>query len=75
MVDVLRFPKLEENWKAKLAPEFEKPYMQALQAFLSEELSAGKEIFPKPEELFTALTLTPFDKVKVVIIGQDPYHG
>lgn len=67
--------KLEESWKALLASEFEKAYMQSLKAFLKAELQAGKHIFPKGSEYFAALDLTPVDKVKVVIIGQDPYHG
>ena len=67
--------KLEESWKAALAPEFEKDYMKSLKAFLQAELQAGKTIFPKGSEYFSALDLTPVDKVKVVIIGQDPYHG
>lgn len=67
--------KLEESWKALLTSEFEKDYMKSLKAFLQAELQAGKTIFPKGSEYFSALDLTPVDKVKVVIIGQDPYHG
>ncbi len=67
--------KLDDSWKAVLAPEFESPYMAGLKAFLQEEKAAGKVIFPKGSEYFRALDLTPFDKVRVVILGQDPYHG
>lgn len=67
--------KLEESWKDALAPEFAKGYMAQLREFLREELAAGKTIFPKGNEYFAALDHTPVDKVKVVILGQDPYHG
>ncbi len=67
--------KLEAGWKALLAPEFEKPYMQGLKAFLQAQRAAGKHVFPKGNEYFHALDLTPPDKVRVVILGQDPYHG
>lgn len=67
--------KLEESWKAALEPEFNKDYMQQLKAFLRAELSAGKSIFPKGAEYFAAFDHTPVDQVKVVILGQDPYHG
>lgn len=66
---------LEPSWKAHLLPEFSKPYMQELKSFLRRELEAKKTIYPKGTEYFAALNHTPFDKVKVVIIGQDPYHG
>jgi len=67
--------KLDESWRTPLKGEFEQPYMQGLKAFLEEEKAAGKRIFPKGGEYFRALDLTPLDKVKVVILGQDPYHG
>jgi uracil-DNA glycosylase len=67
--------KLEDSWKAALGDEFEKPYMQDLKEFLKAEKAAGKHIFPKGSEYFRALDLTPLDEVKVVILGQDPYHG
>ena len=67
--------KLEESWKQALASEFSAPYMQALRSFLLAEREAGKRIFPKGNEWFRALDLTPLDKVRVVILGQDPYHG
>ncbi len=67
--------KLEESWKTALAPEFAKDYMAQLKVFLRGELAAGKIIFPKGSEYFAALDHTPLDKVKVVVLGQDPYHG
>lgn len=67
--------KLEESWKAVLGSEFSKPYMQALKTFLSDEKAAGKAIFPAGSEYFRALDLTPIKNVRVVILGQDPYHG
>ena len=66
---------LEPSWKARLAPEFEAPGMQRLGEFLRGEKQAGKVVFPPGPEIFAALWATPFDKVKVVILGQDPYHG
>ena len=67
--------KLEDGWKALLQSEFEKTYMQKLKLFLKSEKQAGKTIFPKGDEYFRALDLTPPENVKVVILGQDPYHG
>ena len=67
--------KLEESWKQVLAPEFDSDYMRGLKAFLVSEKHAGKHIFPRGTEYFRALDLTPLDQVKVVILGQDPYHG
>jgi uracil-DNA glycosylase len=67
--------KLEDSWKAVLGPEFQNPYMSELRRFLIAEKEAGKRIFPKGSEYFRALDLTPLDEVKVVILGQDPYHG
>lgn len=67
--------KLEPSWLARLAPEFEQPYMQQLRAFLREEKQRGKRIFPAGSEYFNAFAHTPLDAVKVVILGQDPYHG
>ena len=66
---------LEPSWKSRLLPEFSKPYMKGLKAFLTEELSRGKTIYPKGKEYFRALDLAPFDKVRLAVIGQDPYHG
>ncbi|NVN12128.1 uracil-DNA glycosylase [Nguyenibacter vanlangensis] len=67
--------KLDESWKAALASEFDAPYMRALKDFLLAEKSRGKVIFPRGSEYFRALDLTPPDAVRVVILGQDPYHG
>ncbi|WP_380875256.1 uracil-DNA glycosylase [Sphingomonas sp. DBB INV C78] len=67
--------KLHESWKAHLAPEFATPHMQALKGFLVEEKAKGARIFPKGSEYFRAMDLTPLDQVRVVILGQDPYHG
>ena len=66
---------IEESWKRALAPEFEKPYFQALAAQLHQEKREGRTIYPPGPLIFNAFNLTPFDKVKVVILGQDPYHG
>jgi uracil-DNA glycosylase len=66
---------LESGWKQRLLPEFQAPYMSDLKQFLLDEKSQGKVIFPKGREYFKALDCTPFDEVKVVILGQDPYHG
>ncbi len=67
--------KLEPGWLAQLEPEFSKPYMVALREFLMEQRRQGKTIFPRGAEYFNAFDSTPFDAVKVVILGQDPYHG
>lgn len=67
--------KLDESWRAPLAEEFASPYMAALKNFLVSEKSKGKTIFPKGGEWFRALDLTPLNTVRVVILGQDPYHG
>ena len=66
---------LHPSWLAVIGDELEKPYMQALRHFLKEEKAAGKVIFPPSPLIFNAFNHTPFDKVRVVIIGQDPYHG
>lgn len=67
--------KLEPSWKKELLPEFSKPYMESLRQFLKAELHKGKIIYPKPTEYFEAFNQTPLEHVKVVILGQDPYHG
>lgn len=66
---------LEKSWEQHLGDEFKKPYMEKLLTFLEEEKKAGKIIYPAEKQIFEAFRLTPFDKVKVVILGQDPYHG
>lgn len=67
--------KLEAGWHQVLKDEFDKDYFQDLVTFLRKEKQRGKIIYPKGTEIFAAFDHTPFDKVKVVIIGQDPYHG
>ncbi len=68
-------PNINPAWRALLGDEFEKPYMRARSQFLNEEKQAGKRIFPRPAHFFRALDATPPEAVKVVILGQDPYHG
>ena len=65
---------LDPTWKNVLADEFGKPYFKSLQSFLSDEFQ-NNVVFPKKENILSAFNFTPFDEVKVVIIGQDPYHG
>ncbi|MEA3031060.1 MAG: uracil-DNA glycosylase [Sphingomonadales bacterium] len=67
--------RLHQSWLAPLGTEFASPYMQQLKDFLVAEKAAGKRVFPKGGEWFGALDLTPLDRVRVVILGQDPYHG
>ena len=67
--------KIEPTWKAALAGEFEKPYFASLVRFLHQEKADGKVIYPPGGAIFRAFDLTPLDQVKVVILGQDPYHG
>ena len=66
---------LEESWKAFLISEFEKDYMQSLSQFLREQKLHKKIIYPPGNKIFNAFQLTKFEKLKVVILGQDPYHG
>ena len=66
---------LHDSWKAPLQVEFDALYMAALKDFLVAEREKGKRIFPKGSEWFHALDVTPLEKVRVVILGQDPYHG
>lgn len=66
---------LHPSWLTHLFAEFEAPYMQQLKQFLLQEKSAGKIIYPASRNIFNAFNSTPLDNVKVVIIGQDPYHG
>lgn len=67
--------RIEESWKRALQGEFEKPYFAALSRCLHQEKAQGKVIFPPGPEIFKAFELTPLDRVKAVILGQDPYHG
>ncbi len=66
--------KIEERWKEKLKKEFEKPYFESLTAFVREEYK-NHVVYPPGKEIFSAFDRCPYDKVKVVVIGQDPYHG
>lgn len=66
---------IHSSWQTILQPEFDKPYFKEIIRFLKTEKEAGKIIYPPGSLLFNAFNLTPFDKVKVVILGQDPYHG
>lgn len=66
---------LEPSWFKVLEGEFEKPYMKSLKTFLQQEKQAGFTVFPKGTDIFNAFNHTPFESVKVVILGQDPYHG
>lgn len=66
---------LEPSWLKVLGAEFDQPYMKSLKNFLSAEKQQGKVIFPSGDNIFNAFNTTPFNKVKVVILGQDPYHG
>ena len=67
--------RIEESWKNALADEFGKPYFAQLVRFLHEEKAAGQRIFPPGSQIFKAFDLTPVSELKVVILGQDPYHG
>ncbi len=67
--------RLEPSWKARVGDYLQRPDMQELSAFLRREKAAGKRIFPPGPRIFSALDATPFDQVKVVVLGQDPYHG
>ena len=67
--------KIEPGWKQVLQEEFNKPYFQQISLHLKTEKSQGKTIYPPGRLIFNAFDTTPIDKVKVVILGQDPYHG
>jgi uracil-DNA glycosylase len=67
--------KIEESWKSVLKNEFKKPYFLEAVTFLKTEKALGKVIYPPGSLLFNAFNTTPFEKVKVVLLGQDPYHG
>lgn len=66
---------LAAGWTEQLVGEFKLPYMERLQQFLSAQAASGKTLYPPADQVFRALELTPFDAVKLVILGQDPYHG
>ncbi len=67
--------KIEPTWKAVLQEEFDKPYFETLTNVVKSELMAGKTVYPPPKLIFNAFEKTPFNEVKVVVLGQDPYHG
>ena len=67
--------RMEKSWKNALADEFGKPYFESLVRFLHSEKAAGQTIYPPGSQIFRAFELTPLDNLKVVILGQDPYHG
>lgn len=67
--------RIDASWKKELSEEFDKPYFKELRHFLQQEKATGKIIYPPGSLLFNAFNATPFDKVRVVILGQDPYHG
>lgn len=67
--------KIEPSWKKALSQEFSSSYMGELREFLRQEAASGKKIYPRGTDIFSAFNLTPLDKVEVVILGQDPYHG
>ncbi|MBA2422228.1 MAG: uracil-DNA glycosylase [Chitinophagales bacterium] len=66
---------IEDSWKKVLMDEFQQPYFSEIKKYLQNEKAAGHVIYPPGPFIFNAFNLTPFDKVKVVILGQDPYHG
>lgn len=67
--------KLEQDWLDHVGTEFEQPYMKALKTFLQQEKTAGTLVYPRGDQIFNAMNTTRFADIKVVIIGQDPYHG
>lgn len=66
---------LHPSWLDHLEPEFKQPYMRELRAFLARQKGQGSEIYPPSKQIFNAFNTTPLDRVKAVILGQDPYHG
>ena len=71
----MRTVQLQDSWRALLADQFEQPYMQQLREFLLAEKHARHQVYPAGKDMFAALNLVPLEQTKVVIIGQDPYHG
>lgn len=67
--------KLDPSWLSEIASEFDQDYMKTLKTFLREQKAARRVIYPEMPKIFEALNLTPFDQTRVVILGQDPYHG
>lgn len=68
-------PQIESSWLHVLKDEFEKPYFKDIKAYLLQEKQQGKTVYPPGSLIFNAFNLTPFHQVKVVVLGQDPYHG
>ena len=66
---------IDPSWLSRIGPEFDRPYMANLQTFLKSEHANGNVIYPREDHIFNALNHTKFDDVRVVILGQDPYHG
>lgn len=75
MININSETRLHPSWLSVLEDEFEQPYMKSLKQFLTAEKQQGKVIYPPSDLIFNAFNTTPFDSVKVVILGQDPYHG
>lgn len=75
MSETLPQVQIEESWKQALEEEFQKPYFPLIRQFIMKEKAKGKTVYPPGPLIFNAFNLTPLDKLKVVIIGQDPYHG
>ncbi len=67
--------RIENSWKEVLQDEFKKDYFKTIKSFLVREIKSGKKIYPRGKLIFNAFDSTPFEKVKVVILGQDPYHN
>lgn len=74
-MNILSAASLPASWQTVLGEEFNQPYMQQLRQFLNAEAAAGKTIYPPKPFIFNAFQHTPFEQVRVVILGQDPYHG
>ena len=66
---------MDESWLAVVGDELEQPSMQGLRDFLVAEVAAGRGFYPPADRVFNAFALTPFDAVRIVVLGQDPYHG
>lgn len=66
---------MDPSWRERLQSEFDKPYMKTLKQFLEKEIATKTVVYPPMKQIFNAFAYTPFDQVKVVIVGQDPYHG
>ena len=74
MVDISSI-QIHDSRKSRLTDEFAKPYFPQIKSFLQSEFQAGHTVYPARKDIFRAFDSTPFDQVKVVILGQDPYHG